>query len=316
MQASEFYRVLLFVSLVGTVYVLTVAIGVRWLLFKLIRRPLSLSWGQVWSQRIILGLALIGLLCMAYGYFVEPYWPSITHVQIKTSKLAPGSRPVRLVHLSDLHTDPQPRLEDRLPGLIAQQRPDLIVFTGDSINSPEALPLFKQCLTKLAAIAPTFAVRGNWDARAWRRLDLFGGTGVRELDGDAAAVDVRGSSVWIAGVAVEHEERLEHALNAIPSGALTVFLYHSPDLIPEIAQRQVDLFCAGHTHGGQVALPWYGALVTLSKFGKQYEAGLYRVNQTWLYVNRGIGMEGGGTPRVRFCARPEITVIELVPERP
>jgi predicted MPP superfamily phosphohydrolase len=61
-----------------------------------------------------------------------------------------------------------------------------------------------------------------------------------------------------------------------------------------------------------VALPFYGALFTLSKSGKKYEAGLYRVKDTWLYVNRGIGMEGG-TLRVRFCARPEVTVLKLTP---
>ena len=62
-----------------------------------------------------------------------------------------------------------------------------------------------------------------------------------------------------------------------------------------------------------MALPWYGAIVTLSKYGKQYEAGLYSIGTTHLYVNRGIGMEGGIAPRVRFFARPEITVVELVP---
>jgi predicted MPP superfamily phosphohydrolase len=62
-----------------------------------------------------------------------------------------------------------------------------------------------------------------------------------------------------------------------------------------------------------VALPAYGALVTLSKFGKKYESGLHREGATWLYVTRGLGMEGGPAPRVRFFARPEITVIELAP---
>jgi predicted MPP superfamily phosphohydrolase len=62
-----------------------------------------------------------------------------------------------------------------------------------------------------------------------------------------------------------------------------------------------------------VALPLYGALITFSRFGKRFESGLYRVGGTALYVNRGIGMEGGGAPRVRFWARPEITLIELVP---
>jgi predicted MPP superfamily phosphohydrolase len=83
-------------------------------------------------------------------------------------------------------------------------------------------------------------------------------------------------------------------------------------MIQEVAERSVDLYCAGHTHGGQIAVPSYGALVTLSRFGKRYEAGLYREKSTTLYVNRGIGMEGG-VPRVRFWSRPELTVIDLVP---
>ena len=78
-------------------------------------------------------------------------------------------------------------------------------------------------------------------------------------------------------------------------------------------QPRIDLFCAGHVHGGQVALPFYGALVTLSKFGKQYESGVYQVGPMGMYVSRGLGMEGGSAPRVRFCSRPEIAVIELAP---
>jgi predicted MPP superfamily phosphohydrolase len=120
--------------------------------------------------------------------------------------------------------------------------------------------------------------------------------------------------LWLAGVAVEQEMRVDQALQAAPRDAFTVFLYHYPDLISDIAARGIDLYLAGHTHGGQVALPFYGAIITLSKFGKKYEAGLYRIDQTSMYVNRGIGMEGGTAPRVRFWARPEITIIEIAPE--
>jgi predicted MPP superfamily phosphohydrolase len=110
---------------------------------------------------------------------------------------------------------------------------------------------------------------------------------------------------------------IRNALGGVPPEAFTLFLYHTPDLILEAAGTgRVDLYCAGHTHGGQVALPVYGALVTLSKFGKKYESGLHREGQTSLYVTRGVGMEGGSAPRVRFFARPEITVIELAPPPP
>ena len=114
-------------------------------------------------------------------------------------------------------------------------------------------------------------------------------------------------------MAVFNERGATRALGGIPPDAFSIFLYHAPDLILNAASQNVDLYCAGHTHGGQVALPGYGAIVTFSKFGKKYEAGLYREKKTFLYVNRGIGMDGGYRPRVRFWARPELTIIDVVP---
>jgi hypothetical protein len=272
--------------------------------------------GRSRFRRASFGILLAGAACVAYGYLVEPYWPEVTHVRIASSRLCQGSRPIRVVLLSDLHSDPKPRLEDRLPGLVAAQHPDLVVYTGDSINSVRALAVFRRCMTRIAAATPTFAVRGNWDVWYWSDVDLFGGTGVRELDGHAARVDVGETAVWVAGVAVGHEGLADRALKEIPAGGPALFLYHYPypDVLPEATRGRIDLFCTGHTHGGQVALPLYGAIITLSKYGKTYEAGLYRVNATWMYVNRGIGLEGGASPRVRFCARPEITLVEIVPQ--
>lgn len=125
-----------------------------------------------------------------------------------------------------------------------------------------------------------------------------------------------GEPLWVCGVALGHEAQAAEVLARIPAAAPTVFLHHTPDLIEEVAGPSVDLYLAGHTHGGQMRLPFYGALVTLSKFGKKYEAGLYRVDATTIYVNRGVGLEGGAAPRVRLLCRPEVAVIDLVPERP
>ena len=268
-----------------------------------------------WWRRSVFCLTALGASCIAYGYWVEPYWPAIIHIRVHSPKMAAGARSLKIVHISDVHSDPGPRLEERLPGLIAGEKPDVIVYSGDSINSPAALPVFKRLMTRLADLAPTFVVRGNWDTWYWRGVDLFGGTGVRELDGQAESLIVGDRRIWFAGVAVGHEHLAKAALKDVPAGSLTIFLYHYPypDVIPENGTNSIDLFCAGHTHGGQVALPFYGAIITLSKYGKKYESGLYRAEGTWMYVNRGIGMEGGDAPRVRFWARPEITVIEMVP---
>jgi predicted MPP superfamily phosphohydrolase len=304
MTFAESIRVGLFVTAVVAVF------------FFAARTLIGVLGGTIkksWKTHSILGLAAAGILCMLYGRLVEPYWLSVSRVSIASPKVPRGAQPVRIAHISDVHSDPSPRLEERLPAAIAAEKPDVIVFTGDSLNSPDGLPVFKAFLKKLSAIAPTFVVKGNWDTWFWSDLALFDGTGAVELNGAGRVLRVRGIKVGIAGLAVENERSLDRALAGIPQDALSVFLYHTPDLIKEVSLRQVDLYCAGHTHGGQVALPGYGALITFSKFGKQYEAGLYREGKTSLYVNRGIGMEGGSVPRVRFWARPELTIIDVVP---
>ena len=90
-----------------------------------------------------------------------------------------------------------------------------------------------------------------------------------------------------------------------------MLLYHTPDLMPQASDLGVDLYLAGHTHGGQWRLPGFGALLTSSIHWKRYESGLYREGDTRLYVSRGLGMEGFGTPRARFFCPPEVVEILL-----
>ncbi len=272
------------------------------------KKPVSLP------DKVALALSAVGSLCIAYGFFVEPYTLTVTEVQIPTAKLKADAHPIRIVHLSDMHSDPQPRLEPELPARVAALKPDIIVFTGDAVNAPAGVGIFKTCLKQLAAIAPTYAVFGNHDSRTWTRLDLYEGTGVKVLHAENAHINVEGADIAIIGVGVDEEWKLERAFKGVSADTFNVFLHHFPAEVSRITDRKVDLFCAGHTHGGQVALPGYGAIITRSRTGKKYEAGLYQVGGMRLYVNRGIGMEGG-SPRVRFMAPPEITVLDIVPVR-
>jgi predicted MPP superfamily phosphohydrolase len=104
--------------------------------------------------------------------------------------------------------------------------------------------------------------------------------------------------------------RLEQQIDPA-SPNFTVLLYHTPDLAPQSAQLGIDLQLSGHTHGGQVRLPLFGALVTGSLYGKRFEAGRVQLEQMVLYITRGLGMEGMGAPRVRFLCPPEIILWEL-----
>jgi len=304
----------LFIVVVATVYCLALYFAARdvhgWLSGR--SKPPSPAGRAL--RMAVYCLASLGLACGTYSYFVEPYRLAVTRVRLSTTKLPAGTKPIRLVHISDLHCDPKARLEPQLPERIAELHPDVIVFTGDAINSQGGLANFRRCMRQLASIASTYAVEGNWDVVYFPGVDLYGGTGVRLLKNEAVQLDGHDGRVWLVGMRPGSKQPLERLLNPVAEGAFVVFLYHYPDLIYELAQRGVDLCCAGHTHGGQVALPFYGALVTLSKFGKRFEAGLYRVEDTWMYVSRGVGMEGGWAPRVRFCARPEVTLIEIAPQ--
>ncbi len=307
---SEILLAFLFVLVVVAVFLGAAALLLRRFLGAP-PRPLGRAGG------VLVALAAIGILCIAYARLVEPRWLEVTTTRVPTTRLPPGHRGVRVVHLSDIHSDPTPRLEERLPAVVASLQPDLIVFTGDAINSPAGLPVFRKVLSRLASIAPTFAVKGNWENWYFRDLDRFAGTGARELNGDHASLDVDGVTVHVAGAAFDHPGLVDKAVRALPADGMAIVLYHAPfpDLIaPERAPR-VDLFCAGHVHGGQVALPAYGAIITNSRFGKRFERGLYRDADGFgfpLYVSRGVGMEGGSVPRVRFASRPEVAVIELV----
>lgn len=120
--------------------------------------------------------------------------------------------------------------------------------------------------------------------------------------------------------AERHTERrdqvtLETLLAQVPDRAYKLLLYHSPDLIEAAAAGGIDLYLAGYTHGGQIRLPFYGAIFTSSRLGKRYEMGRYTVDKTTLYVNRGLGIEGSLAPRARFLYPPGITVVEIGPNR-
>jgi predicted MPP superfamily phosphohydrolase len=307
----EVFALILSILMVAVIYMPAFAVlAKRAILFPFGK---ALSPFAVW-EKALLCLAVCGVFISAYGHYVEPYWVEVTRVKLQSAKLANFSRPIRIVQISDLHCDPVRRAESQLPQIISQQKPDIIVFTGDAINSKEGLKIFRSCIGDVSKIAPTFAVQGNHDSRCWNDLPLFKNTNVVDLNGTAQKVDIAGQQIYVAGVAFDSEKLVKKALKTIPPGAFTLFLYHSPDLIHDLAKHPIDLVCAGHTHGGQVCIPGYGAIVTQSKFGKRFESGLYKVENSWLYVNRGIGMEGGLDPRVRFLARPEVTVIELEPQ--
>jgi predicted MPP superfamily phosphohydrolase len=268
---------------------------------------------QFWSGRAILihFLAILGAACILYGLFIEPYWIEVKTVEIPTTKLHQTA--IRLVQISDTHCTIRPLNEKKMVEIINRLKPDVVIFTGDSANNSTGLKRFKKTMKQLEASLGKIGIRGNIDSDRWRRTDIFEGTGFVELDGNSVEINKDGERIWITGVTCEKEDKIGDVLKKAPDDCFSIFLHHFPDLVEDLNGLNVDLYLAGHTHGGQIALPFYGAIITLAQFGKKYESGEYKVGDTILYVNRGIGLAAGVNPKMRFFARPEITVFEIYP---
>jgi predicted MPP superfamily phosphohydrolase len=267
---------------------------------------------KFWEKAVIV-LSASFTVCFLYALFVEPYWLEVKHITLGSPKLSTKGGKIRLAVISDLHCDDTRRLEPALPGAIEKEHPDIILFAGDAINNAHgAVPIFKECISALSKIAPVYLVEGNHDTRDFAHINIADGTGATLLRSNATDIKIRQQSVHLIGNSVDYEKGLAKLFSSLDPKLFNIFVYHFPAEILSASKFPIDLMITGHTHGGQVCLPFYGAIVTHSKTSKRYESGLYRLNDTWLYVNRGIGMDGGLSPRVRFLARPELTIIDIV----
>jgi predicted MPP superfamily phosphohydrolase len=309
-------RVAIFVVCVWVLFFLAAAIAVYEYLRAFATHFLGFSFGReirlyTRLRALLLGCACLGVLCVLYGFYIEPYWLQVTHVRVASAKLPTAAPPIRLAVISDLHMGRSPKLEPKLPGVIAEQKPDLIFFLGDAMNSTWALGSFKQLMLTLHNIAPVVAVRGNQDHGSIWDGDVYEGTQVIELRAAEKRVTIRGVELYIWGQDYDPPILLPR-YPPPPPGDFTILVQHSPDLMEGAVRSKFDLYLAGHTHGGQIALPFYGALITYSYYDKKYESGLFQEGSTTLYVNRGIGFARWPQPEARFFARPEVTVIDLV----
>jgi hypothetical protein len=270
-------------------------------------------------------LLLVGHLALT-GYALDSMWGApfrlgVTRLTYRSPKLD-HAPPIRILHLTDLHIERVTRREEKVLALIDELRPDLIVYTGDLlsfsyVDDPTAQAECRGLMSKLRAPLGVFAVMGTplVDTDSALKNVLGGLDNVCLLEDNIVSLSEY-PGLNIIGLSCSHNvtidgPRLEQLVGGLPAGSYTLLLYHAPDLMPEAARCGIDLVLCGHTHGGQIRLPLFGALFTSSKYYKRYEMGEYREGGTTMYVSRGIGMEGKGVPRMRFLCEPEIELIEL-----
>jgi predicted MPP superfamily phosphohydrolase len=273
-----------------------------------------------WTAGAALTTATAGLGSVGYAFAVEPDWLAVERVTVgvPAEYLPPALDGLTVAHLSDFHWGPytgQRQVRAAVEATNALSA-DLIVLTGDYVLSSAVYAA--PCARELAALrAPlgVFAIPGNHDY--WTDIGVvtaqLRAAGLTLLRNAAQRLEVAGTPLWLVGVddVWEQHDDLDAALAGVPHGEPVLLLVHEPDFADQAARSSHRIFLqlSGHSHGGQVNLPFYGPPV-LPWLGQKYPAGLQTVPGSALqvYTSRGIGVIA---PPLRFNCRPEVARLTL-----
>jgi uncharacterized protein len=256
-------------------------------------------------RRIILIAAALAALALACdAFFIEPYRIEVTHHSVN----APVASPLRIALISDVHTRAYGLRERKVVSLLAAEHPDVILIAGDSVGRTGDYADVGVFLHNLPpAPLGVWLVRGNWEIRAIppHEHQLYAGFNVHFLLNEARPIR---PDVWLLGLddPSTGSPRPDPALESIPKGAYTIALFHAPGYFDRISGR-VPLALAGHTHGGQIVIPFV-PVFWLPRGSSGFLAGWYKERGSQMYVTRGIGTS---TIWARFNCRPEIAIFDL-----
>jgi predicted MPP superfamily phosphohydrolase len=304
-------------------------------------RPWHHGWVRL--RTLVPVTAAAGAAVLGYAGVIERNWFALRKFEIPI--LPPGTGPLRILHISDTHLTPgRGRLMSWLRSL-DDLDPDLVVNTGDSISHPEAVGYFLDSLGPLLdrpgafvlgsndlfapePFNPALYLLGPSSARRkkkapdlpWGKLrDGMAAAGWLDLDNRRGQLTAGGLDIALAGVDDAHIKRDRYQEVAGPADAgadLRLGVMHSPEprVLDQFVADGYELMLAGHTHGGQLCLPWYGPLVTNCGIDRKRASGLHRYpegGQAWLHVSAGLGTSPWAP--ARFACRPEASLLTLVP---
>jgi hypothetical protein len=257
------------------------------------------------TRRRFLGLGLMAASAAASAAVADARWLEPTWLKIRHVRIGQGNPAHRFVHFTDTHHKGDHAYLEAVVAKINSLAPDFVCFTGDIVEEEkflgEALEIFS------GIKSPMFGIPGNHDY--WSKISFgpviqcFAATGGAWLSDEARLVAA--GRVNLIGLTCNHANR---PLPPPHPTAKNILLIHYPAWVKKLASQKFDLMLAGHSHGGQVRIPFYGPIFLPYSVDK-YDMGLFQTPAGPLYVNPGIGYIYGYD--VRFNCRPEITVIEI-----
>lgn len=284
-------------------------------------------WGKLvwWSTHgggLFLAFGLLGI--QHYVSVVEPRRLVIREFDFQSPHV---SAPLRILHFSDLHGYAIGDFERRVFSRIRELDPDLVIFTGDWLQPipPETFDAqFDKLIPLIRSLRPPlgfYGVYGDTDAY-WYGKEEGDISPLIMLDTRPYLIEWKGGTIALRGLGLFQSRYADMArepvrqwLNTVPKGAFTLLVGHAPDFAMAVSDFPVELCLAGHTHGGQVRLPWLGPLIVDSDTPLEWSRGNRQVNRLHLNVSAGLGStHAEGLPSIRFLCPPEMTLITVRPE--
>jgi hypothetical protein len=261
-----------------------------------------------------------------YVTYVEPERLVVHHVRLETPKL---DQTVRILHISDIQAGSIEDYQEAIFERIEALAPDLIINTGDFLQVvPPATfegewPKLHALITRVNPRLGTYAVFGDTERELYRipreQLEPLVMLSSRDqrIEVGAGAINLHGLSLYQSKSGEWAMRSIEQWLARSDPNDFRILFGHSPNYAMSVAEAPIDLCLAGHTHGGQVQVPFYGALVTYSEVPREWARGFRRVGIPYLNVSAGAGSNRyQGLPPIRFNCPTEMTLIELVPLQP
>jgi predicted MPP superfamily phosphohydrolase len=271
----------------------------------------------------IAGLSTLGSVMTGAVYpFLEAKWCRVVRTTIALPNLPPPFRGTTIALLADVHHGPFVPLAyiKHVVAMTNALKPDIVTLVGDYVQRDDSYiaPAIDE-LGKLEGALGRFAVRGNHDNRDYHGMRGFrplsqaalAEAQIPDLNNTGSWIERSGARLRICGVGdlwTDHQD-LETALGDATENDAVLLLSHNPDFVELIRDHRVGLVLSGHTHGGQIVVPGYGAPVVPSRYGQKYLYGLVDGPTCPVLVTRGVGTV---TPPVRFLCRPEVVLITLV----
>ncbi|MBX3395883.1 MAG: metallophosphoesterase [Phycisphaerae bacterium] len=257
-----------------------------------------------------------------HATFIEPFRLKLETATHALPDARAGKTPIRIGVLADIQTREVTDYERGAIGRLMAEKPDLILIPGDIFQGSyddfdAVLPGFREIFARLHAPAGIYCVLGDVDSPN-RLRQMFEGTPIRLLINETVKIQFADRQITLGGTQLHwhlpYVEALVHDMETAPGlDDVRILFAHRPDVVTRLKpDSRIDLVVAGHTHGGQVVMPFFGPPITLTTVPRRVAAGgLHNLNSNAIYVSRGVGCERNQAPRIRLFCPPEVSIVTL-----